>query len=338
MNDTGLTISVAMATYNGEVFLRSQLESIAAQQRRPEEIVIGDDGSNDCTLAIIDEFTKRTGLRVRVQRNQERLGSSRNFERILLRCTGDIIVLTDQDDIWRPDKLQMIEAAFLANPGAPYVFSNGSIIDETGHYIAGSLWDGALFSKRERTLFRAGYGSKILLRHNVVTGAALALRRNTLAIALPIGAGWIHDYWLAQVLESLGRGVILDELLVCYRRHATQQIGLFKRSVSYAIATIRRQDETFCKKEAMNFLALAKRFKKIGAPPYLIDGAREKAMFLERRARMRRHPRSAATEIFQSWQAGDYRRFTPGCKFIFLDVVTALLLLLFGRVKSDQQF
>jgi glycosyltransferase involved in cell wall biosynthesis len=329
MGSTGQSISVAMATCNGEPYIRAQLESIAAQTRLPDEIVIGDDRSTDGTLGIIDVFCKRTALTVRVQTNPERVGSTRNFERILARCTGGIIVLSDQDDIWRQDKLETMRMAFLDNSDAPYVFSNGSLIDESGHVIAGSLWDGALFSQREQDLYRDGRGAEVLLRHNVVTGAAMAIRHNALGAAFPIAPGWVHDYWLACLLEAKGRGVILPEPLISYRRHSTQQIGLFKFSLAYARATLGRHDERYCSNEAMNFEALAHRLEQIDAPAAFIGGLRDKASFCQRRSSMRKYPSTAPWEILRSWWKGDYHRFTPRIKWalpqIPLDFTACLL-------------
>jgi glycosyltransferase involved in cell wall biosynthesis len=290
------------------------LESIAAQTRPPDEIVIGDDRSTDDTLAMIEAFRQRTGLKIRAQSNPERLGSTLNFEQILRRCDGDIIVFSDQDDIWRQDKLQKIETAFLDNPSAPYVFSNGSLINGSGDFIAGSLWDGALFSKKEQNLYRGGRGGEVLLRHNVVTGAAMAVRRVAVGAALPIAPGWIHDYWLACVLEAMGRGVMLNEPLICYRRHAAQQVGLSDFSFANARTVLRRHNDRYCAKEAMNFTALADRFEQIGAPSELIFGVREKAAFYQRRSFIRKHPGSALKEIWRSWWIGDYNRFTPRVK------------------------
>jgi glycosyltransferase involved in cell wall biosynthesis len=335
------SISVAMAVYNGAQYILGQLESIAAQSRPPDEIVIGDDCSTDGTLTIIDAYRQRNNLTIRLQTNQSRLGSTRNFEETIARCAGDIIVLSDQDDIWRADKLQQIEITFANNRDAPYVFSNGSLINKAGRAVSGSLWNGALFSKREQALFRCGRGAEVLLRHNVVTGAAMAVRRAAIHAALPIPPGWIHDYWLASVLETVGRGVMIDEPLICYRLHGTQQLGLLKFSLAYARSAIGRHDDRYCQNEAMNYEILADRLEQLGAQPAITGGLREKASFYRRRGLMRQRPGSGTREILRSWWVGDYRRFTPGLEYapphILLDAATCLLPGISERAKRAKR-
>lgn len=100
-----LSISVAMCTYNGSAFLQEQLDSIAAQTRLPDELVICDDGSSDSTVDIVERFAHGVSFRVQLFRNPQNLGSTRNFEQAMRLCTGDLIALSDQDDVWMPEKL-----------------------------------------------------------------------------------------------------------------------------------------------------------------------------------------------------------------------------------------
>src|SRR5262249_31567365 len=98
-----------MCTYNGAEFLPAQWESILAQSRKPDEIVVCDDGSSDQTRALLEQFASGSAIPVTIQLNQTNLGSVKNFEQAIRLCTGDIIALSDQDDVWRSDKLQSIE-------------------------------------------------------------------------------------------------------------------------------------------------------------------------------------------------------------------------------------
>ena len=106
-------LSVALCTYNGARFIIAQLESIAAQSRLPDELIICDDHSRDGTLDLVRRFAVSASFSVCVHANPKNLGSTRNFEQAVEMCKGDIIVLCDQDDVWRPDKLVRIET-FLA--------------------------------------------------------------------------------------------------------------------------------------------------------------------------------------------------------------------------------
>ena len=99
-----MRISVAMCTYNGADFLPAQLESILAQSRKPDQIVVCDDGSTDETRALLQGFEKESPDVILLRFNKKNLGSIRNFEQAIQLCNGDIIALSDQDDVWRQDR------------------------------------------------------------------------------------------------------------------------------------------------------------------------------------------------------------------------------------------
>src|SRR4051812_40446835 len=107
-----MKLGVALCTYNGERYLSEQLDSIFAQERLPDEVLVQDDGSSDRTLAILDAYAAKAPFTFKVVRNPQNLGFVRNFEHAIGRCSGDVIATSDQDDYWRPDKLKKIEHLF----------------------------------------------------------------------------------------------------------------------------------------------------------------------------------------------------------------------------------
>jgi glycosyltransferase involved in cell wall biosynthesis len=222
-------ISVAICSFNGGAFLEKQLESIATQQVLPDEIVISDDGSTDRTIGIIEGFRNKSGLVVHLHRNAETLGSTLNFEKTILRCNGEIIVLADQDDIWMPEKLAKIRQEFAQDPGVALVFSDGFVVDRLGTQIDESLWSSFNFSakKAKHLVGCAAFGR--LLCHNVVTGAAMAFRAEYRDLVTPIPAEWVHDAWIAILIAAVARVKAMPEKLICYRQHPSQQIGTGKR-------------------------------------------------------------------------------------------------------------
>lgn len=117
-----MKLSVALCTYNGEKYLREQLDSIAAQLLPIDEVVVCDDGSTDGTVSILREYADRRTLPIRVIGNKRQLGVTANFEKAILACTGDIIFCSDQDDIWMPDKTQVITEYFDNHPSMDFVF------------------------------------------------------------------------------------------------------------------------------------------------------------------------------------------------------------------------
>ena len=143
-------VSVALATCNGARFLRAQLASIGAQTRPPDEIVACDDASEDETLRVLRSFADEAALPVRIESNQPRLGITRNFERAISLCTGDVIFLADQDDVWKRDKIRTLIDVLADRPGVGAVFSNGEVVDADGKPLGQSLWDSLEFDSPDR--------------------------------------------------------------------------------------------------------------------------------------------------------------------------------------------
>lgn len=103
-------VSVVMCTYNGATYLREQLDSIIGQTLTPYELIAQDDGSTDATVAILEEYAARFPY-IKVYRNEADKGINNNFFSAMRRATGDFIAISDQDDIWMPDKLEVQTAA-----------------------------------------------------------------------------------------------------------------------------------------------------------------------------------------------------------------------------------
>src|SRR5258708_997920 len=137
----GLRISVAMCTYNGVRFLPEQLESIAAQTRLPDELVVCDDRSTDESVEIIRQFAHRAPFAVRLEINANNRGVTKNFQKAIELCQGDVIALADQDDVWKAQKLQRIVEALEKSPQCILVFSDGECIDGAGLELGFTLWD-----------------------------------------------------------------------------------------------------------------------------------------------------------------------------------------------------
>jgi glycosyltransferase involved in cell wall biosynthesis len=257
-------ISIAMCTYNGEKYIQKQLESIAGQSLLPNELVVCDDGSTDATVEILQKFAATAAFSVRLIQNVNNLGSTRNFEKAIGLCHGDLIALSDQDDVWCREKLVRLSTVLLTDPMIGGVFSDAELVDEKTCPIGETLWHAVHFSPKKSDKRLKGDLTKILLKQDVVTGATLMFRSSLRNICLPIDPSWVHDGWIAWMLASYSRLVPVDELLIKYRIHKSQQIGLLPISLggrlNYAKQT-RRGD----------YLLLARRFEAlrsrwIGAP------------------------------------------------------------------------
>ena len=219
--------SVAMCTYNGARFVAEQLASVAAQTRPPDELVVCDDGSRDETRALVEEFAGRAPFPVRLFVNERNLGSTRNFGRAVSLCTGDLIALADQDDVWLPAKLERLEARFAARESVGLVFTEAELVDERLRPTGRRLWELVGFGPREQRMVRRGRAADLLLPGWHVTGATMAFRARfrELVLEIPDDLPVIHDGWIALLVASVAEVDFVAEPLIRYRQHAAQQVG-----------------------------------------------------------------------------------------------------------------
>ncbi len=250
---TKIRVTVAMCTYNGERYVQAQLDSIAAQTRSPDELVVHDDRSTDATLEVVRAFAARVSFPVRITINPVRLGSTTSFEHAIAAAEGQIISLCDQDDVWRLDKLARIEAAFDAMPRVGCVFSDADVVGENLERLGYRLWESVRLDHRKQRRMAAGAALEVLLQQNVVTGATMALRSEFRDLVLPIPPGWVHDGWIALLAAAVGTCLPLNEPLVWYRQHAGQQIGGLKRTLMQQVAAARTMDAAFFSQLAENY-------------------------------------------------------------------------------------
>lgn len=198
-----MKISVCMATYNGGKYLKEQLDSILKQLSSDDELIISDDGSIDNTLKIVSAYNDK---RIKIYRPNCK-NVIFNFENALKKASGDIIVLSDQDDIWKSNKVEVLIKELKNHT---LVFSN-ALVFECGNLDSGSL----LYSGKNNTGF-----FKNLLKNRYI-GATMAFRSELLQIALPFPKQIpMHDMWLGLLAEINGTTGYIREPLIYYRRHA----------------------------------------------------------------------------------------------------------------------
>jgi glycosyltransferase involved in cell wall biosynthesis len=215
-----------MCTYNGESYLREQLASIAEQTRLPNELIVCDDGSADATLQILGEFRKTAPFPVKFFHNKVNFGPTKNFEEAIALCSGDIIALSDQDDVWMPNKLKKLEETLKEHPKAGYAFSDALIVDEKLNSYGCTMWERASFTTHQRKYFKQGHQVEVLLKHNAIAGATMAFRAKLRKWILPILDQWTHDAWISLLASAVGvGGVFIEELLIKYRQHSGQVTG-----------------------------------------------------------------------------------------------------------------
>ena len=310
------SISVAMCTFNGGHFLSEQLESIRRQSRPPDEMVICDDGSSDASLAIAANFAVHTSFRVRVIRNENRLGSTKNFEKAISLCRGSIIALADQDDVWYPHKLARIEEALRANRAAVAVFSDADLTDSDSRPLYERLWRSFRFFRAEQKRFAGGDSIGILIKHPVVTGATLALRRKFLDRIFPIPANQLHDTWIAFLLACCGTVVPIPQPLMQYRQHTNQQIGLGQSSFQGRFAQACKTNSDFYLEEIGRFRQIADRLEQHRSHFPNVDRALQE---IHRKISHRSHRASLPSRfsgriplVIRELLNGGYRQYSEG--------------------------
>jgi glycosyltransferase involved in cell wall biosynthesis len=221
------SLSVALCTFNGARYLEAQLNSIALQTRLPDEMIVADDCSTDATPGILRQFQQTAPFPVRLHQNERNQGSTKNFEHAIALCSGDLIALSDQDDVWRPGKLATLERALDQNAAAGLVFSDAELVDEELRPLGRRLWE-STFSPADQGRFLRGRWLDVLVEYNVVTGATMVFRSRFKDVVLPFAdlEGTIHDGWIALAIGVFSRLLFVPEPLVLYRQHGAQQIGV----------------------------------------------------------------------------------------------------------------
>lgn len=213
-------ISVAMATYNGENFLRQQLLSILAQTRKPDEIIINDDASNDKTAEIVKEIALTTDIPILFKENEQRLGFAQNFRHAIRRARGDIIFLSDQDDIWLENKIELCMSVFeqrndivVLSTDFILFYENRTQPDISFHTTAGKP-------------IRVSWHQ--FIRQPKYPGMAIAFRKNIWPQidSAVWGKRAAHDWMINQYAASIGGMYRISNKTVLYRQHKNNTEGV----------------------------------------------------------------------------------------------------------------
>lgn len=200
-------ISVCIATYNGEKFIKEQIDSILVQLEEEDEIIVSDDGSIDNTLQIIESYEDS---RIKIFRNSFK-NLILNFEYALKQAKGEYIFLSDQDDVWLPNKVNVCKE-YLYN--YDIVVSNCKIVDQNLQVISNSFFE---VNNSKKGLF-----SNLL--KNSYLGCCLAFRSKILERVLPFPKSIpMHDIWFGFVSEIFYKIKFIDMPLMLYRRHGENE-------------------------------------------------------------------------------------------------------------------
>ncbi|MFO7690436.1 MAG: glycosyltransferase family 2 protein [Cryobacterium sp.] len=323
-------ISVALCTHNGARFVEEQLRSILEQSWPASEIVISDDASTDGTLGVIDRVLRdwrleqpEVVLKTSVLRNSVALGVTANFEQALVATTGDLIALSDQDDVWLPDRLERMASEFARRPELVLLHADARLVDGAGAPLGVSLLETLGVSAVDRAAVHRGEALDVLLRRNIVTGATVMVRRSVLDCARPFPASWVHDEWLAMVAAATGVVDLLEVSLTDYRQHGANQIGVTRLNAAG------RMGRLTAPRTARN-ARLRDRAADLTERAPALD-PRPDPVVLSKFASKLRHEdmRSALPEsrvrrilpVVRMWRRGGYRHFGLGAQDVLRDLI-----------------
>lgn len=296
---SGASVSIAMATYNGERFIREQLDSIAAQSLLPQEIVISDDGSTDATLEIVRDFAETAPFAVRILPPHERLGFADNFLHAAEQCHGRFVALSDQDDQWLPDKLAQTTRRMIDD--GSLISLHPLIVTDAALEPVGLTWDQGIDADRiveplALDPYNTGFGNSMMFDRSVLDLIPRGDRpQQPDRPHLPLA----HDHWVYTLCAALGRISFVATPLLRYRQHGSNTYGLKRRPFSNRLYSAITVPEERFREEAGFDTAMAALFDKVGqgdtpfAGPAIRAAAtyRQRAFLCEQRGRTYDAPR-----------------------------------------------
>jgi glycosyltransferase involved in cell wall biosynthesis len=309
------TTEIIVCTYNGSRFIVDQLESILVQTIPVDKISIYDDQSTDRTLDRINEFVSQLSfedqLLFNIQVNSSNLGYAQNFSRAIFSATEDILFLCDQDDIWEPNKVEVLLDLINSYP-VDMVFSDGLIIDSYGENIDNLT---VLESYGINVCDFNKDAFKYLMKRNYINGAAAAIRRMAAQSALPLPCDMPHDYWLG-IWCSLHEGVLAtSKPLYKYRQHDANVIGMGLSNPLYALLGLWRSCNKSRERELLIWQAIVRRISTLSCQPQ-VDVANNKLSWMSHVVPKQKRSWYRASQIFISVLNGNYKMFSPKNSFL----------------------
>lgn len=324
-----LSVSVALCTYNGARFIREQIRSICRQSLPAREIVLSDDASSDgcveIALRTVDDCNRERpahAVAVRVLRNTAALRVTKNFEQAALACEGDLIALSDQDDVWRPERLERMAGEFERRPDLLLLHTDARLVDGERKDLRQSLFHALEVQPFELNWIHGGNAFDVFLRRNLVTGATTVFRRALLEDAAPFPVEWLHDEWLGIIAAAVGRVDLLEEDLIEYRQHESNQIGARRDSfigkVRKALASRGDRNAQRARKAEL----LLARLLEVGdrVPAATIEKARSKLEHQRFRAALPARRIARCLPVLREAMTGRYNKFGRGARGVVRDL------------------
>lgn len=232
-----MQISVVLSTQNGEQPLLDHLHSVLEQTHLPDELIVIGDASQDGTLALLHYFRQIASFPITVKQHGNPAGTAFNVADAIPHCSGDVIVLANQNDVWYEDKLATIVDVFKQEKDVGLIFSDAELLLNNSYPLSYTLWDLLHFGRAKQDLVLQGTALDILLGRPTILKGAFAFRKQYSSIVLPIPAEWDHNEWIGLNLALITRLYPISKSLVTHSiqlvdQSITKTINLWKGSPS----------------------------------------------------------------------------------------------------------
>lgn len=307
-----VSVSVALCTFNGGRYIEEQLRSILNQDPPPRQIVVSDDGSSDNTVTkVTAELKKAEAMGINsLLLDGPREGITANFARAISACTGDIVMLSDQDDVWHDGRLAGSIAAFARRPELLLELSDARLVDEGGAPLGMTLFEALRVRRTDRNAINRGDAFAMLLRRNIATGATVAFRRELFDFAAPLPSEWLHDEWLAIIAAASGAVAASPSQRIDYRQHDANQVGVHRPTLRYRIGRLVDSGPGRNRGLEQRAIVLRDHLRKMSVSTEVLDRVDSKINVEQLRASM--HPRRLMRlrKICRLLLSGDYARYT----------------------------
>lgn len=303
-------------------YLTQQLESLLAQTRLPDRLVIFDDRSDDGTWQYLQAWEAKAPVSVSLHQNAVRQGVIKNFEGAVQALDTDLIFLCDQDDIWLPNKIDLIATVFESSPDVLLVHTDAQLVDADARDLKVSLFEALGLLPQERDQVRTGNAFLALCRRNLVTGATAAFRRSLLNLASPFPSSCLHDEWLAILAAAIGRVRLLDVPTIQYRQHGRNVAGMPLPSSWRSLRRFLSPAGDFQARRVQRSAALLQRLEAVpSVPQRCLDYMRDAMAHARFRSSLPHNPARRIWAVLRESRSGRYKRFSNGVSGILRDML-----------------
>lgn len=218
-------VDILMATYNGKKYLKEQIESILNQTYKNIQLIISDDCSTDGTREILRQYEQNERIKIFYQ--EKNLGYIKNFEFLLKNVESNLYMLSDQDDVWKQEKIEK-SVEKLEKENLDLVFGDLEVVDENLNTICESF---DKYMKLDRKINKCIGNYKLQYLYNCITGCTILSKKEYLEKILPIPTNskyMLHDFWIGLIISLDGKIGYIKDTYIKYRQHGNNQVGIKK--------------------------------------------------------------------------------------------------------------